>query len=133
MGRTYSVLLVLAVTVATTFACGGSAQTGAQATVATPRPACRVSPVPTCDRPGGVTYVRDVRPILEQRCFGCHAGNGEAADEHDFSHAEKLRAQRVALANEIGACSMPPSPRPHLESAEAELLLAWVACGAVDR
>lgn len=79
------------------------------------------------------TYARDVRPLLEARCFHCHANGGEAADEHDFSHVETLRAQKLALVGEMEACAMPPSPAPPLPAAEAEMLLQWVACGALDR
>ncbi|HEY8088741.1 MAG TPA: hypothetical protein VIF09_12870 [Polyangiaceae bacterium] len=77
------------------------------------------------------TYTADVRPILERRCFKCHAADGVAADEHDFSRVETLRAQRSAVASEIGACAMPPSSEPPVPDAEAELLLRWVACGGV--
>jgi uncharacterized membrane protein len=75
------------------------------------------------------TYAEDVRPVLEQRCFKCHAGDGVAAEEHDFSRLETLRAQKMALANEVGACAMPPSSEPALSDEEAERLLLWVACG----
>jgi hypothetical protein len=74
------------------------------------------------------TYAEDVRPILERRCFKCHAGNGVAADEHDFSRVETLRAQGRALIAEIGACAMPPSSEPPLSDAEADVLLRWAAC-----
>jgi hypothetical protein len=79
------------------------------------------------------TYTDDIRPILERRCFKCHAGDGAAADEHDFSQAQTLRAQKVAFASEIGSCAMPPFPEPPMADAEAELMLRWVACGGVAR
>jgi hypothetical protein len=75
------------------------------------------------------SYAQDVRPILQARCFKCHAGEGEAAGEHDFSRVETLRAQKRALANEIGACAMPPTPEPPVPDEEAEVLLRWAACG----
>ena len=75
------------------------------------------------------SYAQDVRPILQARCFKCHAGEGEAAGEHDFSHVETLRAQKRALSNEIGACAMPPTPEPPVPEEEAEVLLRWAACG----
>jgi uncharacterized membrane protein len=89
---------------------------------------CR-HPLPSC---AGFppTYTDDVRPILERRCFKCHAGDGAAADEHDFSQVQTLRAQRVAFASEIGTCAMPPAPEPPMAEAEAEVMLRWVACGA---
>jgi uncharacterized membrane protein len=77
-----------------------------------------------------LTYEHDVRPILAARCFKCHAGDGVAADEHDFSRVAVLRAQRVALANEISACAMPPSGEPELGEAEARVVLTWATCGA---
>jgi hypothetical protein len=88
--------------------------------------------LPSCAGPPP-TYTDDVRPILERRCFKCHAGDGAAADEHDFSQVQILRAQKTALAGEIGTCSMPPSPEPPVADAEAEVLLRWVACGGVAR
>jgi hypothetical protein len=79
------------------------------------------------------TYTGDLRPILERRCFKCHAGDGAAADEHDFSQVQTLRAQKVAFATEIGTCAMPPSPEPPVPDAEADVLLRWVACGGLAR
>jgi hypothetical protein len=92
--------------------------------------ACHHATPPCVGAPA--TYAMDVRPILERRCFKCHAGEGIAADEHDFSRVETLRAQKRALANEIGACAMPPSSEPPVPDAEAEVLLRWVACGGTE-
>jgi hypothetical protein len=79
------------------------------------------------------TYTDDIRPILERRCFKCHAGDGAAADEHDFSQVQTLWAQKTALAGEIVTCAMPPSPEPPVADAEAQVLLRWVACGGIPR
>jgi uncharacterized membrane protein len=89
--------------------------------------ACHHAP-PSC---AGVppSYAQDVRPILQARCFKCHAGEGEAASEHDFSRVETLRAQKRALSNELGACAMPPAPEPPVPDEDAEVLLRWAACG----
>jgi uncharacterized membrane protein len=80
-----------------------------------------------------VTYVADVRPLLERRCFACHANDGPAAEEHDFSRVETLRAQRRSLADVVAARAMPPQGRPQLTDTEAQLLLRWSACGAAER
>jgi mono/diheme cytochrome c family protein len=89
-------------------------------------------PSASCDGPP-TTYVADVRPLLERRCLSCHANGGVAADDHDFSHVETLRAQRQSLADEVAERAMPPKGQPQLTDAEAQLLLRWAACGAAER
>jgi hypothetical protein len=74
-----------------------------------------------------------VRPILEHRCFSCHAKDGEAAAEHDFSRFETLHAQRGQVATEVSACAMPPPGSPALTPDEAGVLLRWIACSAEVR
>lgn len=87
---------------------------------------CRHSvPVAACDG-SPPRDVREVLPIFEKRCFGCHTGDGVAAEEHDFSHVEALRAARGTIADEIATCSMPP--RSRLDDSEASALLLWATC-----
>jgi hypothetical protein len=87
--------------------------------------ACRHHVPATCDgSPPG--EMRDVLPIFEKRCFGCHTGDGVAAGEHDFSRVEALRAARTTIADEIATCSMPP--RSPLGDGEANTLLLWATC-----
>jgi hypothetical protein len=76
------------------------------------------------------TYGADVRPVLEQRCFTCHANDGPAAEEHDFTRVETLRVQRHQLVDVVTARAMPPKGRPQLTDGQAQTLLQWVACGA---
>jgi uncharacterized membrane protein len=92
--------------------------------VAKPTASCAGSPP---------TYVADVRPLLERRCLSCHANEGVAAEDHDFSRVETLRAQRQSLADEVAERAMPPQGQPQLTDAEAQLLLRWAACGAAER
>ncbi len=118
-GRLYALLAASAIA-----AC---AHTAPPAGIAAPRAgACRRE-APVC----GIvapTYAGDVRPSRARRCFKCHAGDGVAADDHDFSRVETLRAQSAALTTEVGACAMPPSSEPPLPDAEAAVLLQWAAC-----
>jgi uncharacterized membrane protein len=74
----------------------------------------------------------EVHAVLERRCFGCHAGDGVAAEEHDFTRADELRAQRSSMADEVSARAMPPASRPPLSDAEVDLLVRWARCGARD-
>jgi uncharacterized membrane protein len=85
-----------------------------------------------CDGPP-VTYVADVRPILERRCLSCHAGDGVAAEEHDFSGVATLRAQRQELADDVSSHAMPPPSQPGLDDGETSTLLRWASCGALER
>ena len=112
-------------------ACAHESPSAARAPSVAKEGACR-HPLPSCAG-SPPTYTDDVRPILERRCFKCHAGDGVAADEHDFSQVQILRAQRVAFASEIGTCAMPPAPEPPVADAESEVLLRWVACGGIPR
>jgi hypothetical protein len=86
--------------------------------------ACRHAEPSACD--GSPIDLRAAMPIFEKRCFGCHTGDGVAAEEHDFSHVEALRAARTAIADEIATCSMPP--KSPLDDSEANTLLLWAAC-----
>ena len=97
---------------------------------ATSQPAA--TPSASCAGPPA-TYVADVRPLLERRCFACHANDGVAAEDHDFSRVETLRAQRQSLTEEVAERAMPPKGRPQLTDLEAQLLLRWAACGAAER
>jgi hypothetical protein len=53
-----------------------------------------------------------------------------AAEEHDFSHLESLRAARRTIADEVATCSMPP--RSRLDDSEATALLLWATCASTD-
>jgi hypothetical protein len=74
------------------------------------------------------SFEADVRPVLERRCFGCHAGAGAAAEDHDFSSPDRVRAERRAVLDEVATCAMPP--KAPLDDAEANTLLRWAVCAA---
>jgi uncharacterized membrane protein len=90
------------------------------------------TPSASCAGPPA-TYVADVRPLLERRCFACHANDGVAAEDHDFSRVETQRSQRQSLTDEVAERAMPPKGQPQLTDSEAQLLLRWAACGAAER
>ena len=75
------------------------------------------------------SYDHDVKPVMQQRCFGCHTGNGSAAEDHDFSRFEQVSAERRNIAKQVAAHAMPPASRPSLSENEATLLLKWATCG----
>jgi hypothetical protein len=130
LGRFLTVPVVLAVA-----ACAATRDPAATPapTVASPawkRTACGSTQPRGCVEPSP-SFARDVAPILERRCFACHANGGIAADDHDFSRFATLHAQKDAVIVEVSACAMPPSDAPTtLALDEADTLLQWAACGA---
>lgn len=110
------------------------------AAVVPPAPAAAASPSATsagCAKLGAVAcggavpkYGGDVRAVLERRCFSCHANDGLAADDHDFSKFGVAHAQRVEIAAMIKECAMPPKGATPLSDDERRKLLDWAECGA---
>jgi cytochrome c5 len=107
-------------------ACGG----GATPTVASLAPRSARPSAPTC-KGSPPSWTADVKPVLERRCFKCHAGDGQAAEEHDFSTRETLRIERDALVEDVQNGDMPPKGEPRPPAPEMDTLVQWVACGMV--
>ncbi|MFI5300344.1 MAG: hypothetical protein ACHREM_19830, partial [Polyangiales bacterium] len=66
---------------------------GCSARLTTPPPSTCTSPAPD--------YRADVAPLVERRCARCHAGDGAAADEHDFSRFDVIHAQASRVADQL--------------------------------
>ena len=83
---------------------------------------------------GAVTYTSTIRPIIEDRCQGCHSGNNPQGGL-DFSTWNDLNSVagdgRLALAiqHQTGAEPMPPSG-PSLSQCRIDQILAWIQDGA---
>lgn len=84
------------------------------------------------------TFYRDVQPILEKRCVGCHRP-GEAAPMSLVSYRE-ARPYAAAIRQSVAQRRMPPwNADPHvgkfandrsLSETEIETLAAWAGTGA---
>ncbi len=78
---------------------------------------------------GAVDFSKDVKPVLEQNCTGCHGGirqlGGVRLDTS--SGLNKTKANVVLASVESGR--MPPGER--LTSTEQTALRAWVLAGAI--
>jgi hypothetical protein len=83
-------------------------------------------------KPSEITYMKDVAPILQKRCTGCHAANGSAFALDTYDRArESARALRESVLER----RMPPWPAAQgfgdfrndrsLTPIEIELLVAW--------
>jgi hypothetical protein len=129
---------IVVVPIVVALAACAAAREPAPPPVTTPRATPPASSQPAAcgrQRPTGCalpspSFVREVAPIVERRCFSCHATGGMAAEDHDFSRFATIHAQKEALLAQVGACAMPPSQAPTLEPSEADVLLRWLACGA---
>jgi mono/diheme cytochrome c family protein len=76
------------------------------------------------------SYRAEVAPIVREKCFSCHAGTGEAAEDHDFSTLEKVHTARRGIEGKVFARAMPPQGAPALTEQQRDVLLAWLACQA---
>jgi len=100
---------------------------------------CRTSAVPPTSAPELAScpspppsYRADVVPVLRQKCFACHAGDGDEVEDHDFSSFAKVRAQRASIEGKVRARAMPPSGRQQLTDPERQTLLWWLSCHAPE-
>jgi hypothetical protein len=76
------------------------------------------------------SFARDVNPILQARCAGCHGPSGLASDRPLTTYQE-VHAQRSSALNQTYACRMPPADSGGpLTGAERSQVLGWFVCGA---
>jgi hypothetical protein len=74
------------------------------------------------------SYESTVAPIFSQRCLRCHAGDGEAAEDHDFSTLANIRRARASIDAKVSARAMPPPGEPPLTDSERAEILVFLAC-----
>jgi hypothetical protein len=115
-------------TTVTLLACGEPAR----APLPTPADICASAPATTVD------FVRDVQPVLEQKCVTCHRPGGAAP----FSLADPVaaRANAAAIRGDVCSRKMPPWPPSaacntyqhdrSLTEAQMVTLRDWVDSGA---
>ena len=92
---------------------------------------------PTPIDESGVTFERDVRPLLERHCLGCHAEGGLGSPRLDGYEHARTHATLALGAIESGV--MPPwlpsadchplAGERRVSDAEADVLAAWIAQG----
>lgn len=90
------------------------------------------------DTAGGVkvTYLKDVKPILETRCnfTGCHA-SGTPARQGDFSsyNGVKAKVDNNTFKKEVIDTKRMPLGNPPLPKIEIDILRAWLEDGALEQ
>jgi hypothetical protein len=85
-----------------------------------------------------VTWARDIAPIVEQRCLGCHRSGGPSS--LSLGSYESARAAAVRIKHEVLERRMPPWPAApgigafandrSLSLVETQLLVSWADGGA---
>ena len=78
------------------------------------------------------SFKADIEPLIERRCWGCHANGGVATPAHDFSTYDDIYRQRSAMLNQVYACNMPPADAGQLTPEERASLLSWFVCKSPD-
>jgi hypothetical protein len=96
------------------------------------------APPPPPEPPAGLTYYRDVKPILDARCGGCHADDGIApfslTNPEDAVHHADLAADAVEDRRmppwQPSDCCQDYRWRRSISEEEIATLDAWAAQGA---
>jgi hypothetical protein len=88
---------------------------------------------PACPSPEP-SYESDVLPILEQRCYTCHADAGitTSGSDIDLGSYSAVYQLRGDILSEVNACEMPPTTAPQPTIEQRTTLLGWLKCGAPE-
>jgi cytochrome c553 len=98
--------------------------------------AAKIAAAPT-GKEGTVSYAKDVRPILEAKCFSCHQGAkakaGLALDKASPAvvPGKPDASDLIARATATDAAEVMPPKGERLTAGEVKLLKQWIAEGAL--
>jgi hypothetical protein len=94
----------------------------------------------TKDPSQGLSYYRDVKPIVDQKCVGCHSGDGIAP--FGLTSFAEVSAMKDAIGPAVSSGIMPPWPPAKdcveytddrsLSDAQVAMLKDWIAAGAPE-
>jgi hypothetical protein len=76
---------------------------------------------------GGVSYSKDIQPLLNANCTSCHASPGPSGGV-DLTNYTSVKKNASRANSEIQAGAMPPTGA--LSSANKQLFQSWVTAGA---
>src|SRR4051812_40860699 len=75
------------------------------------------------------SYSHDIAPIINDRCFPCHAPGGVEATRPLTTYQEVFN-QRGPVLDQVYHCNMPLAGAPGLTASQRADLLAWLVCNA---
>ena len=78
-----------------------------------------------------LTYLKDVRPLLEAHCFKCHGPDKQRGGVNLAAFTDEKAVQARSklwrkVASQLDALAMPPAKAPQPTGAQRELLARWV-------
>jgi hypothetical protein len=89
---------------------------------------CGEKPSYTCPTKTPPSYTKEIAPLLDEKCNGCHIGG--AGHPWQLRNYDDLVHWRSRLFPVLVDCSMPPSDAAEtLTSEERALVETWVICG----
>src|SRR5688572_1327632 len=113
-----------------------------------PRPVAPVKPAAAVPATGTVSYYKQVRPIFQARCQGCHQGvkisggylmtdfaklvAGGASNRAAIVPGQPGKSHLVELITPQGGTAKMPQGSDPLKPAEIALITRWIAQGARD-
>jgi uncharacterized membrane protein len=77
----------------------------------------------------GVSYVNDIKPLIENRCDHCH-GPGGVKSDRDWTVYANVKTFAAAIKTRTANGSMPADMVGGLPQAERDLIACWVDDGA---
>jgi hypothetical protein len=80
--------------------------------------------------PGCPNWTKDVWPIIEARCNGCHGEGGIEQPKFDYTTYRGVFNARGEILFRVGQCTMPLADAAQPTPGERGTLLAWVECDA---
>jgi hypothetical protein len=83
---------------------------------------------PACDKPGP-SFANDIAPLLDRACNNCHT---QGSGLWPLVGYQDVRDWAYSILLDVEGCRMPPADggTPDLSTADREMLLAWIGCGA---
>jgi mono/diheme cytochrome c family protein len=86
---------------------------------------------PAAVKPAADTFRKDVAPVLQKYCVGCHGGNSPAAGVtlatyKDTASVIKERSLWEKAGRNVSSGHMPPKAMPQPTKAERDRFVAWV-------
>ena len=79
---------------------------------------------------GCPSWTKDVKPIIDARCLGCHGEGGIASSRFDYTTYAGVFRAHASILSQVSSCTMPPADAAQPTPSERGTLVAWVGCDA---